>query len=121
MTKDQIDVSKYDVPEELKSKTSAYPVVDVKVAPVPLKTVPDIATGGERVRRFGLVMSVAAIPDLSSMQQPLMLDASIGTMMFDADSLDELQERAIAEIKSIIAMTKDQLEAAENAEVELQT
>lgn len=102
--------NKYQIPEELQKKTSSYPLVDSKIVPVQLNTVPDLLTGGVRKRKFGLALSIAVVPDLDQEEDPLMLGATLPTMFFDADSIEDLLERAKAEIDAVIKSAKDQLQ-----------
>ena len=100
---------KYEIDPEIKKKTGAYPIIDVKMVPVNLHTTTDILKGGQRKRKFGMVMSIAIVPGLDQEQDPLLLAPEMPTMFFDADSIEDLQERAEAELKGMIEATKDQL------------
>jgi hypothetical protein len=100
----------YEIPEEIRAKTNGYPVVDAKIVPVQIDQVPDLADGGERKRKFGMVLSVAIVPDLNAQLEPIMLDARIPTMFFDGDSLEDLVERAHAELESVMFSTYKQLD-----------
>lgn len=109
--KDNIEdvLTKYDIPEDLKKTTSSYPLVDSKIVPVQLTTVPDLINGGKRKRKFGLALSIAVVPDLDKEEDPLMLGAQLPTMFFDADTLDSLLERAQAEMEVVIKAAKEQI------------
>jgi len=108
--------TKYDIPADLKKITSSYPLVDSKIVPVQLTTVPDLLSGGKRKRKFGLALSIAVVPDLDKEEDPLMLGSQLPTMFFDADTLDDLLERAQAEMEAVINAAREQLKNESKSE-----
>ena len=101
----------YGPGEELLEKTKAYPMVNVRVcATKEFETVPDILTGGKRKRKYGAVISMAAIPDFEKQQEPVMVMQDIPMLLIDGDTIDELEERVVAEVRSMMKITKDTLD-----------
>jgi hypothetical protein len=105
---------RYEIPEELQKKTSAYPVVATNIVPVDLKKVPDVASGGKRNRRYGLVMSISIIPSLEKEEDPIMIGPILPTMFFDADSIKDLGERAKAEIDGMVVAAEQSIDEEGN-------
>lgn len=100
---------KYDISDELKKKTGVYPIVDVKMVPVNLVTVPDIISGGSRKRKFGLALSITIMPDIDKEEEPIIMASDLPSLFFDGDSLDDLKERVHAELETIMEAAKDQI------------
>jgi len=56
----------YQVQDQiLLNKTQDYPLVNAEICPFPMKRVPDMSTGGDRRRRFAIVLSLGGIPNFS--------------------------------------------------------
>jgi hypothetical protein len=105
-----VDMSTYGPSEELAKRTQAYAMVDVKVvATDKYVKVPDIEKGGDRKRRYGIVMSMAAIPNLKDQLEPVMVTQDMPMIMIDADNFEDLEERAIAEVRGMIRILEDTL------------
>jgi len=99
----------------LSKTTSAYPMIDVKICPVrEFTTVPDLATGGRRKRRYAMTLSMTAIPNFSEQSDTIMLPVSLDTVLLDSDSISALEERAIQEVKNMILQLREALENKEN-------
>ncbi len=94
--------------DQILSKTSVYPIIDVKLCATPkFDTVPDIATGGKRKRKYGLVVSMSGIPDLANQTEPIMFPPILDSVLIDGESLDEIRERAVLEIDMMIEKIKE--------------
>lgn len=101
-------VSDQQTDDPILSKTTAYPIMDVKiVATDEFTTVPDIATGGKRKRKYGLVVSMSGIPNLDKQNEPLFFPNNLSTLMIDGDSLEEIRERAVYEIDIMIEQMRE--------------
>lgn len=96
----------YSVAEELKEKTQAYPVVDTKIVPVDFVKVPDIRNGGERNRKYAMYLSVCIIPDP---QDGMVIPDEMPALLYDGDSLNDLLERAHAELDVIFEAAEDKI------------
>lgn len=97
-----------------KEKTGAYPLLNVLVCPVKLDKVPDIATGGTRSRRHGIVLSMSAIPNLNEQPEPIAVQGNMQTILIDADSYEDLREKFIKEIDEMIQQMKEAAEEMKN-------
>lgn len=94
--------------------TGVYPLAEVLICPKRLDKVPDLATGGDRSRKYAIIMSLSAIPNLHEQPEPIMLQARMPSLIIDADSLDDLRVRCVEEIDGIIDQMKEALEAFKN-------
>jgi hypothetical protein len=97
----------YSVSKEIAAKTDAYMMADTKLVLTPTKQVADIASGGMRKRKFGLMLSLAVVPDLDKQDDPVMISQGSPSIFIDGDNLDDLCERAKEELEVIIRHTKD--------------
>ena len=95
-------------------KSGVYPFVDVLVCPVKLDKVPDIASGGQRNRRHGIILSLSAIPNLHEQPEPIMVNGNMQTILVDSDSYEDLRTRCIEEIDGIIEQMKEALKEMKN-------
>jgi len=86
---------------DINNRTDIYPMVPATVAPALLKKLPDLETGGLRNRRVGCYLSVAVIRGLESHRDPLILQGDMPMILVDADTLEDLRERAIDEINVV--------------------
>ena len=93
--------------QELLAQTHAYPISDASIVVTPTKEVPDIATGGKRKRRYGLVLAVAGIPGFEHMEDPVLLNAGLPKVLLDGDSMEILRERAHAELDAMFNLFED--------------
>lgn len=106
-----LNMSSYGPTEDLANRTQAYAMFDVKIAATDsFAKVPDLMTGGDRKRKYGMVMSMACIPNLHEQQEPLIVGAEMPTILIDGDSVEDLEERAITEIKGMIKIMQDTLD-----------
>ena len=106
-----LNMKTYGPSEEIAKKTQAYAMFDVKIAATDsFAKVPDILKGGDRKRKFGMVMSMACIPNLHEQEEPLIVGADMPTILVDADTIEDLEERAVAEIKGMTKILQDTLD-----------
>ena len=116
---EDISVNKYEIKDEdLKKTTSKYPLVKVAICPQTLDKVPDIATGGNRSRRYGCTLSLGILPFLEEIEEPVMVNSDMPTMMVDGDTLDQVKDRVMAEIEIMFEAFEDQKKIAEAQEKE---
>jgi hypothetical protein len=97
----------YSVSKEIADKTDAYMMADTKLVLTPTTTVPNLATGGTRKRKFGMMLSLAVVPDLDTQEDPVMISQGSPSIFIDGDSLDDLCLRAKEEIEIIVRHTQD--------------
>lgn len=84
-------------------RTMAYPVIDVKICPTNnFAKVADIATGGKRKRRYAMTLAMSGIPDFANQPEPMIFPPKMDTVILDADSIEDLRERAIKEIDIMV-------------------
>lgn len=96
---------------EISKKTGVYPMIDVKIcASRDVAKVPDLLTGGMRKRKYGMVLSMSGFPNFSQVQEPIMTPIDMPSILVDADSLDDLRERAILEVEGMIEQLRDALD-----------
>ena len=101
----------YAPSEDLLQKTKAYAMIPLKVcATDSYEKVPDILKGGQRKRKYGAVISMAVIPDLAQQQEPVMLAQDIPMLMIDSDTMEDLEERLLVEVKNMIQLAQDTLD-----------
>lgn len=103
----EINLDNYGIGKDLKTKTGSYVAIDVSVVPMQLHMVSDMATGGKRKRRLGMTLSANILTELNEEQEPLIMARGQQHLFIDADNLDDLKERAHAEIDAIFKYTKD--------------
>lgn len=89
------------------SKTQDYPLVTAEVCPLPMKRVSDISTGGERHRRFAIVLSMGGIPNFQEIQEPITVNADMPKKLIDGDSIEDIRARAHAELDCMINIFRD--------------
>lgn len=90
------------------ANTEAYMMHEVLYGDEKLKTVPDIISGEERNRRWGLVLSFTVVPKFDEVppnQGPTLLP-KLPYKFITADSLDELKARADYELGRAMDMAK---------------
>lgn len=90
------------------ANTEAYIMHEVLYGDSKTKTVPDLITGQDRNRRWGLVMSFTVVPkfeDVPPNQGPTLLP-KVPYRFITADSLDELKARANFEIDKALKMAE---------------
>jgi len=101
----------YAPSEDLLQKTKAYAMIPLKVcATDSYEKVPDLLKGGQRKRKYGAVISMAVIPDLAHQQEPVMLAQDIPMLMIDSDTMEDLEERLLVEVKNMIQLAQDTLD-----------
>lgn len=107
MSNQELDITDYGINEEIKKKTGSYIAIDVTVVPMELHKVVDFQTGGKRSRRLGMSLSANIITDLTKEPEPVIMGRGQEHLFIDADTLDDLKERAHAELDAIFLYTKD--------------
>jgi len=88
--------------------TESYAMQEILYSDSRTKTVTDFVTGEDRNRRWGMVMSLAVIPQfdqVSPNQGPILLPRT-PNRFFTADNLEDLKARIVYEIDKAIAMAK---------------
>lgn len=96
-----------NLPEQIKH-TESYLMQNILYTDQPMKEVDDLINGTKRNRRWGLVLSFAAIPAYDQVpvnQGPTLLPTT-PTRFFTADSIEELEARVTYEIKKALRMAK---------------
>lgn len=98
---DNIDINDLD-----QENAETYYVTNVLYTHNPLKTVPDLETGGERNRRWGAIASFGILPGLDeSPLGPAVLPIP-PTQFFTADDLDALRDKVVSELDRAIGLAK---------------
>ena len=72
-----------------------------------MKRVPDMSTGGERRRRYAIVLSFGGIPNFQEIQEPITINADMPKKLIDGDSIEDLRRRAHAELDASINIFRD--------------
>jgi len=88
--------------------TEAYIMQEVLYSDAKTKTVTDFVSGEERNRRWGMVVSLAVIPQFDQVapnQGPVLLPRT-PSRFFTADNLEDLKARIVYEIDKAISMAK---------------
>ena len=88
--------------------TEAYIMQEVLYSDAKTKTVTDFVTGEDRNRRWGMVVSLAVIPQFDQVapnQGPVLLPRT-PSRFFTADNLEDLKARIVYEIDKAISMAK---------------
>jgi len=93
------------------SATNIYELFKVNVCPVETKKVPDLLTGGDRKRKFGVALSIALIPTYQQLPEPISIPQDMGAMLIDGDSLDDIKARIVAEVEMIFKAYQDMEDA----------
>jgi hypothetical protein len=107
---------KYKVKDaELTENTDKYPLIRVSICPNTLSKVPDLGTGGDRTRRFGCTLSLGILPMLDEIDEPVMVNADMPTMLVDGDTLEQVKARVKAEIDMMFLAFEDNVKAQEEA------
>lgn len=95
--------------ERILKITNAYPMATVNMCLVDTDKVPNILTGGQRKRRFGVVLSLAALPGFDQIPDPIVIDGNLPMMVIDADNTEDLEIRAIEEMKAMFRVFREKL------------
>lgn len=98
-----------DTPKEAQG-TDAYPMVMLNYTQAPLTTVPDIANGSERNKKWGAVFSIGILPGLDGTKPGPALIPVMPAHLIDSESLDALRARIIYEIDKAIELARLQME-----------
>jgi hypothetical protein len=88
--------------------TEAYIMQEVLYSDAKTKTVTDFVSGEDRNRRWGMVVSLAVIPQFDQVapnQGPVLLPRT-PSRFFTADNLEDLKARIVYEIDKAISMAK---------------
>lgn len=110
-----IDETRYMVTDrELTEKSESYPMMDATVCGTVTKSVPDLLTGGERKRKFAAVLSLAGLPGFDKMQDPVVIQSNLPKVLIDADSLETLRERCMAELEKMFNVFEDTINGTLN-------
>lgn len=100
--------AEYQVQDQvLLEKTQEYPLVTAEICPLPMKRVADISTGGERHRRFAIVLSLGGIPNFEEIQEPITINSDMPKKLIDGDSIEDIRKRAHAELDCMINIFRD--------------
>lgn len=100
--------AEYQVQDEiLLNKTQDYPLINAEICPFPMKRVPDMSTGGDRRRRYAIVLSLGGIPNFQEIQEPVTINADMPKKLIDSDSIEDLRKRAHAELDAMINIFRD--------------
>ena len=103
-----MDESRYLVKDaELLGKTSSYPITDASIVLSPTETVQDFTTGGQRKRRYALVLSMAGLPTFEKMEDPIVLQSNLPKVLIDGDDIEILRARAHAELDAMFNVFED--------------
>ena len=98
----------YQVQDQiLLNKTQDYPLVNAEICPFPMKRVPDMSTGGDRRRRFAIVLSLGGIPNFQEIQEPITINADMPKKLIDGDDIEDIRRRAHAELDAMINIFRD--------------
>lgn len=95
--------------------TESYMMQEILYCDSKTKTITDFVTGDQRNRRWGMVVSLAVIPQFDQIapnQGPVLLPRT-PSRFFTADSLEELKSRIVHEIDKAISMAKMAVENPE--------
>lgn len=90
------------------SNTEMYMMHEILYGDDKMKAVPDLITGQDRNRRWGLVMSFTVVPkfdDIPPNQGPTLLP-KVPYRFITADSLEDLKARAHYELSKALDMAK---------------
>ena len=98
-------LTKPETPDSCKD-TDGYLLDYVLLTPMELRQVTNLATGGMRNRRWGMMLGVNVVPELDTSPAGPVLLPLTPMQFIDADSLDELSERAKFEIDVAIGIAK---------------
>lgn len=90
-------------PECVKN-TEAYVLQEVLYSHVPLKPTPDIASGGNRNRRWGATFSLSIVPSLDETPLGPVMLPGVPVQFFAGDSLEELRDRIVYELDKAIEL-----------------
>jgi hypothetical protein len=111
------NMERYQVTNEKLTKyTDAYPLIDASVVPVKTKTVHDFKTGGERKRRYGIVLSLGGIPNFSEMSDPVVIHQTMPRTVIDGDTIEVLRQRVLAEVDAMFNLLQDTIDGKVNPE-----
>lgn len=94
-------------------ESGAYQLVTVLHCPQELDRVPDLATGGERNKKWGAAMNLALVPGLDKNEKGSVTMPTSPAVFFDADTLDDLRARLYYEVDKAIEVAL----AASNTEL----
>lgn len=94
--------------EALLRKTQAYPMKDIMICPVHTEMQPDLMNpGNNRRRKHAIVLSMAGIPNFDQMPEPVAVGGGLPYMLIDGDDMDDLEKRAIEEMKQMFQLYRD--------------
>jgi len=99
--------------------TGMHEVLPVKVCTsTRFDLVPDLLRGGNRKRKFAMVISLNGIPNFDERPDPLMIPTDLDTFLIDGDTLADLRARAILEIDRLINQIEQVLKPMEELNAE---
>jgi hypothetical protein len=108
-SEDQIS-ERPELPNELENTEAHMIISNMGLVATQLKQVPDIESGGQRVRRFGAWLGVNIVPSLDKQAAapgtPIMLPEP-PSVLIAADTLKELGERLKFEIDVMVETAQD--------------
>ena len=103
----EIDMSRYVLESEVKDTTDVYPMHPYYAVPVRLRSMPDIKTGGERLRKHGIVCTFGLVPRLDAQAEPILVASQSLTSFFvDADNYEDLKQRVLNELDNMLRVTE---------------
>jgi len=94
-----------DLPKGLKDTDSYYTDYSMIVG-TPLTLVPDLATGGERHRKWGFLLCARVVPHLDQINPGPLVFPPPSLQFIDAEDLETLKKRVIHEIDVAIDVAK---------------
>lgn len=87
--------------------TDGYLMATVNYTHQSLSTVPDLATGGKRNKRWGVIFAIGVVPNLDeSPPGPLIMPQAV-PRFFDSDELESLRARLNYEIDVAIEQAEE--------------
>lgn len=95
--------------------TESYMMQEILYCDSKTKTITDFVSGEQRNRRWGMVVSLAVIPQFDQIapnQGPVLLPRT-PSRFFTADTLEELKSRIVHELDKAISMAKMAVENPE--------
>lgn len=115
--KDKLAKPEEETPEVLQH-TEDYLMHQIFYTDQPMREIDDLATGGKRNRRWGMVVSLAAIPGYD--QVPVNMGPTLiptaPTKFFTADSIEDLRDRVMMEVDRALEMARLAIEDPEEFE-----
>lgn len=92
----------FSVPPSEADGTDAYTMTQVQHTHVAIKSVPNIATGGRRNKKWGAVVSIGIVPDLDKTDTGPVILPTMPSQFFDAESVEALKARIVWELEKAI-------------------